>query len=73
MGYPVPGRTEYTDLAFQVGGSLKNSDKNIRSWVPCDSDQRKSLAMPSNDWKLQTRPFVKEGTPQQTSLKIIKK
>jgi hypothetical protein len=53
----------------------KNRENKIWSWVLRDSDPReRALARPSNNWKLQTLPLVRGGTPhQQTSncLKII--
>jgi hypothetical protein len=58
-------------------GSLTNWDTKINSWVPWDSYPRKTpLAMPSNNWKLHTRPLVRKGAPHQqtrNSLKVTKK
>jgi hypothetical protein len=49
----------------------------IGPWVARDSDPRKTvLARPSSNWKLQTRPGVREGAPHQQTrnfLQIIKK
>jgi hypothetical protein len=66
-----------TGLPCRPGrGSLKNRDNAICSWAPWDSDLRKdALAMPSKNWKLQTRLLVREGVPHQqihNRLKIIK-
>jgi hypothetical protein len=75
MGYPVPGGNTGT-WPSRLGGSLKNKDNKLCSWVPWDSDLRKpALAMPSINWKVQTRLLVREGAPHQqtrTCLKIIK-
>jgi hypothetical protein len=50
-------------------GRLKNRENKICSWVPWDSDQKKTaLAMISKHWKLQARLLVREGDPQQQTV-----
>jgi hypothetical protein len=57
-------------------GSLKNRDNKLCSWILWDSDLRKAaLAMPGQNWKVQTRLLVREGAPHQQTrncLNIIK-
>jgi hypothetical protein len=65
LGDPVPGGYKYGDVAIQVWGSLK-----------FDSDSRMTaLSRPSNNSKLQTHPFFREGVPLQRArncLTVIK-
>jgi hypothetical protein len=47
-------------------GGLKNRGNKLCSRVQWDSDLRKdALAMPGKNWKVQTRPLVREGAPRQ--------
>jgi hypothetical protein len=72
----MPRGNKYWNLALLVGGSLKNRDNKICSWVLWDADPRKiPLARPGNNWKVRTRLLVREGAPHQQTrncLKIIK-
>jgi hypothetical protein len=54
-------------------GESQNRDNEICSWIPWDSDPRKTaLGMPSKNWKLQTRLLVREGAPNQQTRKYLK-
>jgi hypothetical protein len=54
-------------------GSFKNRDNKICSWVPWDSDLRQAeLAMPSKNWKLQTRLLVRQDAPHQQNSNCLK-
>jgi hypothetical protein len=47
LGYPVPGRNKYRNLALEVGGVSKIETINYAYKVPWDSDLKKAvLAMP---------------------------
>jgi hypothetical protein len=53
--------------------SLKDRDNKLCSWVPWDSDLRKTvLSMPGKNWKLQTRLLIREGAPHQQTRNCLK-
>jgi hypothetical protein len=56
----------YPQVSPHYTRSLKNRYNKICSSVPRDLDLRNTtLAMPSKNWKLQTRLLVREGAPHQ--------
>jgi hypothetical protein len=63
----------YWNLALQNAG-VSNRDNKLCSLVPWDSGLRKTeLAIPSKNWKLQTRLLVREGAPHQQTRNCLKK
>jgi hypothetical protein len=54
-------------------GESKKIETKLCSWVPWDSDPRKTaLAMASNIWKLRTRPLVRKGVLHQHNRNCLK-
>jgi hypothetical protein len=62
LGHPVPRGYKYGDLALQVEGVSNES-------VMCGYGSWATLTSEWLQWKLQTRPLVREGTSHEEERK----
>jgi hypothetical protein len=75
IGLPISWGDISTGKWLSTLSDSQNWDSQVRFWVHQGSDVRKialAIAIPSNNWKLQTRPLVREGASYEQSHNCIK-